>query len=150
MSRNHTLYGMNNYKGGSCTVNMKKMTQKDFDEYVVTCLIPEIQEEHGSNLVIVLTETGRFKFAKECESCHDYIILDEEYEIPRVMIETIHNSEIVSYLEVLTGLDVYESGEINECECFEDEIDIDQDNYSDELYEDDLLAEDTYDDYEEY
>ena len=132
-------------------MNMKKMTQKEFDDYVATVLIPEIQEEYGKELIILLTESGRFKFAKECEACHDYVLLDGEYDIPKEMITIVRNSEIMSYLEVLTGLDVYEFSEINECECFDDEVDIEvEDDYYEDPYEDDLLAEDAYDDYDEY
>ena len=142
---------MSKYKGGIHTMNMKRMTQKEFDEYVVTSLIPEIQEEHGSDLIILLTDAESFKFAKECELCHDYILLDKEYDIPKVMKAIIHNREILSYLEVLTGLDVYELNEVNECECYDDDFSMDEEeNYYEEICEVDLLSEDAYDDYDEY
>lgn len=132
-------------------MNMKKMTQKEFDDYVATILIPEIQDEHGKELVILLTESGCIKFAKECESCHDYVVINGTYDIPKEMRTIVQDSEIISYLEVLTGLDVYELNEINECECFDDEVDIEEDeDYYEESYEDDLLPEDAYDDYDEY
>ena len=134
------------------SINMKKMTQKEFDDYMVMDLIPDVSEDEDSELVIVLTKKGKFKFAKECVSCHDFILLEKEYDLPKVVVDSTQTEETKSYLEILTGLDVYDLADITECECYDDmddSIEIDEDDEYDEdcdYEKDDYLDEDSYDD----
>ena len=75
------------------SINTKKMTQKEFDDYMVMDLIPDVSEDEDSELVIVLTKKGKFKFAKECESCHDFILLEKEYDLPKVVVDSTQTEE---------------------------------------------------------
>lgn len=133
-------------------MNTKKMTQKEFDEYVMLTLIPELEEEHGTLSCLIMNDK-RIMFARECEVCHDLILIKEVWDLPKEIIST-EESNIKTYLEILTNMDVYNLDDILECECFDDEIvDPKEDDPNDEvLYEDDTLEdiEDLYDDYDEY
>lgn len=102
-------------------MNMKKMSQEEFDKYMILELIPEIEEDFGKITHIVLTKKGKFKFANECEECHELVMFNKEFDISREILNTI-GDDASTYLETLTELDVVYYDDIIECECFEDEI----------------------------
>jgi len=130
---------------------MKKMSQIDFDKYIILDLIPELEDEFGKLSNIVLLGKGKFKFAKECEECHNLVLLDTIYDMPKEITKVIGSDPSI-YLETLTGLDIVNYEEIDECECFDDEIDDPGDDYeySDDYNEEELEEDYSDDDFDEY
>lgn len=137
-------------------MNTKKLSQVEFDRYMILTLIPEMEEEIGLPFCIVLTGKGKFQFAKECEECHELKIMGKEYDISKEILKAGEDN-VATYLETLTGIDVVRFEDITECECLDDDIEIEaeEDEDPDEYYEDSYAEsleneEDLYDDYDEY
>ena len=124
---------------------IKHMSQEEFDKYLILSIIPEVTDEYEEPSAIILYPNKEIQFAKECELCHDYILLGNKIEIPNVLLE-VKNSDVKNYLGCLTELDVFDYDEISECECDADEIDSDYYEEEDSFEEDD----ESYDDYDEY
>lgn len=131
---------------------MKKLSQEEFDRLMIFELIPDLKEDYGDINYIVLTKKGKFQFAKECQECHDVILIEKEYDMATEITKTI-GDDPKSYLEILTELDVVTLYEIDECECFDHEVDPEEDYIvadDDEFYESEMLKEDSYDDMDDY
>lgn len=149
------INGCCNKKGGSAIVrkaqnimNIKKMNQDEYDKYLVCTLIPEMKEEYG-NVTTVILKGKKIHFAKTCEICGDLILVDKDFELCS-SAKNADKDSLMTYLGILTELEVVDFDEISECECFEDVV-IDNDEVLDETeddYYDDLgmKEEDGYDD----
>lgn len=114
-------------------MNTKKMTQEEYDKYLVCTLIPEIKEEYGDVTTVILKGT-RIHFAKTCEVCGDLILIDKDFDLCS-NAKNADKDSLITYLGILTELEVVDYDELSECECFEDTI-VDEEEISEESDDD--------------
>ena len=125
----------------------KKMSRDEFENFVTTELIPDYLDEYERVDYVVLTKNNKFRLGKECNTCHDVILLGEEFDIPTEICKKLDDG-VQNYFESLVELDVVDYDDIVECECWDTD---EEDPYEEEEEDpyDDYLDEDRYDDYDE-
>lgn len=114
--------------------NIKNLTQEEYDKYLLLTEIPELEEEYGTIHIIILKK-NKIHFAQTCEICGDLKLIGKDIPLCKEVISgKVDENSIISYLESLTGLDVIKENDTVECECYEDEVDS-EDEFEDDDYD---------------
>lgn len=121
---------------------IKRLTQKEYDDYLTLDLIPELIDEYGE-FDTIIRKNKKIHFAKTCKVCGDLIPIGKDYDMCKYLLD-METEVINQYLSMITGLEVVEHDDCLECECYDSEtIDDDPDTDSDVYGSDEDLNEDT-------
>lgn len=120
--------------------NIKRMTQNEYDNYLLMDVIPDLQEEHGEFDSLILGEKC-LQFARTCKKCKDLIPVGRSYKLREELVD-LDSDFKTRYFEILTELEVVSQNQVLECECYDEK---DEDGECDEMDEyDELQNHDFY------
>lgn len=125
-------------------ISLKKMTQEQFDNYFLNILFPDCLDVYPDVSTIIVAK-NKFTFATNCSSCNDFKKCSLDYDIPKIF----KKDDFITYLNVLTNLDIVDELDANYCECDDNDdeyVDDDLDSDDETEYFDDNDYEDDYSD----
>ena len=112
-------------------MNIKNLSQTEYERYLILDLIPEIKEEMNEITHLIIRK-DKISFAKECGICGGLLIHEAEYPISLEILEEI-DADNNEYLGLVTELEIVNEDDVMPCECYEDER-IEEEDESDELF----------------